>query len=82
MINENKYKELQKFILENFETTTNINDRLHSKDIINIARNNNFSFSDCKIAEVFKSLNLGKHRSHCNINSKVQSGYYFVIHKK
>jgi hypothetical protein len=76
-----KYGELRQFILENFETTTNRNDRLHTQDIINIAYNNKFSFSDCKIAEVFKSLHIGEHRSRCTINIKVQTGYYFLIYK-
>ncbi len=81
MKNENKYEPLRKFFLENFETTTNKNDRLHSRDIINIAYNNKFSFSDCKIAEVFKSMNLGEHRKQCNINRKIQYGYYYLIYK-
>ncbi len=63
-----KYDELRKFILENFETTTNIHDRLHTRDIINIVYNNKFKFCDCKIAEVFKSMNIGEHRKQCNIN--------------
>ena len=81
MKNDNKYEALRQFILENFETTTNIYDRLHSRDIVNIAYNNKFLFSDCKIAEVFKALNLGEHRSKCNINRKFQSGYYYIIYK-
>jgi hypothetical protein len=81
MKNENKYDELRQFILENFESTSNMNDRLHTRDIINIAYENKFLFSDCKIAEVFKSLNLGEHRKQCNINKKIQSGYYFLIYK-
>ena len=76
-----KYEELKNFLLENFEATTNKNDRLHTHDIINIAYNNKFSFSDCKIAEVFKSLNIGEHRKQCNINKKIQYGYYFLIYK-
>jgi hypothetical protein len=82
MNNNNKYDALRKFILENFETTTNINDRLHTRDIINTVYDNKFlSFSDGKIAEVFKSMNLGEHRSRCNIKRKVQTGYYFLIYK-
>ena len=76
-----KYDELRKFISENFETTTNIKDRLHTRDIINIAYNNKFLFCDIKIAEVFKSMNIGEHRKQCNINKKVQTGYYYVIYK-
>ena len=78
MKKDEKYDELRKFFLENFETTSNINDRLHTRDIINISYNNKFLFSDCKIAEVFKTLNLGEYRSKCNINKKVYSGYYFL----
>ena len=76
-----KYEVLRQFFLKNFETTTNMKDRLHTRDIVNIAQNNKFLFSDGKIAEVFKSLNIGEHRSRCNINRKYQSGYYYVIYK-
>ena len=77
-----KYEVLRKFISDNFETTTNINDRLHTRDIVNIVYDNKLlSYSDCKIAEVFKSMNLGEHRKQCNINKKIQYGYYFLIYK-
>ncbi len=81
MKGEEKYEELINFLLENFSTTTNINDRLHTRDIVEIAHNNKFLFADCKIAEVFKSLNIGEHRRSCNINKNIQSGYYKVIYK-
>ncbi len=76
-----KYDELRKFISENFETTTNIYNRLHTRDTINIAYNNKFKLCDVKIAEVFKSMNIGEHKSRCNTNKKVQSGFYYVIYK-
>ncbi len=77
-----KYEVLRKFISDNFETTTNINDRLHTRDIVNIIYDNKLlSYSDHKIAVVFKAMNLGEHRNRCNINRKVQSGYYFLIYK-
>jgi hypothetical protein len=81
MKREEKYEGLRQFFLDNFETTTNIHDRLHTKDIINIALNNKFLFSDCKIAEVFKSMNIGQHKKQCNIYCKIQTGYYYVIYK-
>lgn len=82
MKNNNKYDALRKFILENFETTTNINDRLHTRDIVNIVYDNKLlSYSDRKIAEVFKSLNIGEHRRSCTINRNIQSGYYYLIYK-
>ena len=81
MKREEKYEGLRQFFLDNFETTTSIHDRLHTRDIINVAMDNKFLFSDCKIAEVFKSLNIGQHRGKCNIHGKIQTGYYFIIHK-
>ena len=76
MDKEDKYKAMKEFILENFSTTTNIHDRLHTQDILNILANNKFLFSSAKMAQNFKSLNLGEHRKQCNINKKIQSGYY------
>lgn len=81
MKNSEKYEELRQFFLKNFETTTSIKDRLHTRDIINIATDNKFFFSDCKIAEVFKSMNIGEHRKQCNINRKVQYGYYNIVYR-
>ncbi len=77
-----KYEPLRKFILENFETSPNKNDRLHTRDIVNKVYDNKILLcSDGKIAEVFKSMGLGEHRSRCNINKKVQSGYYYLTYK-
>ena len=78
--NNHKYDTLKQFFSENFSSTTNKNDRLHTKDIIDIAYRNKFSFSDVKIAEVFKSMNIGEHRRGCTINRKIQSGYYYVVY--
>ncbi len=77
-----KYEILRKFFIENFETTSNINDRLHTRDIVNIVYDNKLlAYCDHKIAVVFKTMNLGEHRKQCNINRKVQSGYYNIIYK-
>ena len=78
---QEKYEPLREFLFINFETTTNRNDRLHTRDIVNIAYDNKMKYSDGKIAEIFKSLGLGEHRSRCNINKKVQSGYYNIRYK-
>ena len=76
-----KYDGLRDFFIENFETTSNMKDRLHTRDIIDIAYNNKFLFCDGKIAEVFKTMNLGEHRKQCNINKKIQTGYYYLTYK-
>ena len=80
MKKDEKYEELRQFFKKNFERTSNITDRLHTRDIVDIAYNNKFLFSDCKIAEVFKTMDLGEHRSKCNINKKIQTGYYYLIY--
>ena len=73
-----KYEELEKFISENFSTTTNMNDRLHTRDILDIFNRNKFLFSDSRMAEIFKTMNLGEHRRSCTINRAVKSGYYYL----
>ena len=56
MKNPEKYEPLKKFLTEHFETTTNKNERLHTRDIVNIVYNNKFmSYSDGKLQ---RSLNL------------------------
>jgi hypothetical protein len=78
-----KYEILRNFFIENFETTSNISDRLHTRDIVNIVYDNKLlAYCDHKIAVVFKTMNLGEHRKQCNINRKVQSGYYFLRYKE
>jgi hypothetical protein len=77
MKKEETYEELRQIFLKNFERTSNINDRVHTRDIINIAYYNKFLFSDCKIAEVFKTMDLGEHRSECNINKKFKQDIFF-----
>ena len=81
MKNDEKYEELKKFFLENFETTKNIFDRLHTKNIMNIANRNGFLFADCKMAQAFKSLDIGEYKKTCNIFGEVKTGYYFIIYK-
>ena len=80
MRNDTKYDPLRKFILENFERTSNKNDRLHTRDIVNIVYDNKLlSFSDRKIAELFKTLNIGEHRRSCNINRNTQSSNRILL---
>ncbi len=76
-----KYQKLREFILENFEATNNHRDRLHTQDIMNILSNNKLLFSTGKTAQVFKSMNIGEHKTNCRINSKTKSGYYFLKFK-
>ena len=76
-----KYMKIRAFILENFETTNNIKDRLHTQDILDILSKEDFSYSACNMARIFKGLELGKHRNDCIINSKNKAGYYCVRYK-
>ncbi len=76
-----KYKAMREFIKENFITTDKDKDRLHTETIINILSNNKHLFSTCKMAQVFKSMNIGKYRECCVINHKRKAGYYNIIYK-
>ena len=76
-----KYMKIRRFILENFETTRNIKDRLHTQDILDILSKKEFQYNNDDMAKIFKSLEIGKHRSSCVINSKNRAGYYFIRYK-
>ena len=73
-----KYDELKKFISENFTVTTNMNDRLHTRDVLVIFNRNKFLFSDSRMAEIFKSMNMGEHRRSCTINREVNLSFKFI----
>ena len=73
-----KYEEMRKFSLENFETTK---DRLHTQDILDILSRNGFSFDSGVMGKYFKSMEIGKHRSSCVINSQKKKGYYNIRYK-
>jgi hypothetical protein len=77
-----KYEAMRGFIKENFITTDNDKDRLHTETIINILRNNNFIYDPFVMAKVFKSVNIGKYREFCVINHKRRAGYYNIIYKE
>ena len=76
-----KYEAMREFIKENFMTTTDKRDRLHTETIINILNNNKYLFSTCKMAQVFKSMNIGKHANSITINHKEKAGYYNIIYR-
>ena len=76
-----KYMKIRAFILENFETTNNKKDRLHTQDILDILSKKDFSYSTCNMARIFKGLEIGKHRNDCIINSKNKAGYYYIRYK-
>ncbi len=76
-----KYEGMRRFIMENFETTSNKRDRLHTQDILDILGNNGFLFSTGRTAQVFKSMNIGEHRNNCVINYKAKAGYIYLKYK-
>ena len=78
---QEKYEPLKDFLFANFETTTNIKDRLHTQDIVDIVCDNEMKYSGHIIAQVFKSMDLGEHKKRCSINKKIHSGYYYIRYK-
>ncbi len=78
-----RYDRMREFIKENFETTSNKWDRLHTEDIIDILhRKGGFLYSTGKTAQVFKSMGIGEYKPNgCSINRKSKAGYIFLIYK-
>ena len=64
-----KFNEMRIFILNNFETTTNKFDRLHTEDIIDLLyRKGGFLYDTSRTAKVFKSMGIGEYKSSCRIH--------------
>ncbi len=78
-----KFEEMREFISNNFSTTTNKKDRLHTEDIIDILyRKGGFSHSTGKTAQVFKCMGIGEYKPNgCCINGKSKAGYYYILYK-
>jgi hypothetical protein len=76
-----KYMKIREFILENFETTNNMKDRLHTQDIIDILSEKDFSYSTCNMIRIFEDMEIGKHRSKNRINAETKAGYYYKRYK-
>ena len=49
-----EYLKIRDFIVDNFETTSNIKDRLHTQDILNILSKKEFQYSNDDMAKSFK----------------------------
>ena len=80
--NMDKYEGIKRFILENFETTENKWDRLHTQDIINIMSSNGFRYSTARTAQVIKSMGIGEYKPKvCSINGKTKAGYIYLKFK-
>lgn len=75
-----KYETMRAFIRENFMTTCDKKDRLHTETIISILNDNKFLYSTSKMAQVFKSMNIGEHRNNCSIKSTIKAGYYNIAY--
>jgi hypothetical protein len=73
-----RYDRMREFIKENFETTSNKWDRLHTEDVIDLLyRKGGFLYSTGKTAQVFKSMGIGEHKPKClKISSQAKSNYF------
>ncbi len=67
---------MRRFIMENFETTSNKRDRLYTQDILVILGNNGFHFSTGRTAQDFKSINISELKNNCVINYRAKAGLY------
>ncbi len=70
-----RYEDLRKFILKNFETTNNKWDRLHTEHIMDLLyRKGGFLYSTAKTSQIFKSMGIGEYKPNgCVINKKTKA---------
>jgi len=71
---------VEQFLLKNFKTTTNENDRLHTDDIYNIVIDNGYKGTKTTIGKIMVRIGIGVNNRNCNINEVKKAGYTNIMY--
>ena len=66
------------FILQNFITTNDNKDRLHTQDIADILNDKGYNLSLVEIGRIVNRTGLGKYHDKCYINKVKKGGFEFI----
>ena len=72
----------ERFILKNFKTTNNKEDKIFTEELHNILRENEYSLNIIEVGRLFNSLKIGKYNSNTSIkkdNKTVRKGGFEYI---
>ena len=69
---------IENFIMQNFRTTNDNKDRLHTDDITEILKHNNYKVDKISAGRLVNRMGIGKYNNKCNINNNRKGGYDFI----
>ena len=78
-IDDNKTKlTRQQFIKDNFITTDEKKDRLHTETICNILNKKGFKLNIIHMGRIFNEMQIGKYTNKCNIDKVKKGGFEYI----
>jgi len=81
-IDDNKTKlTREQFIKDNFITTDDKNDRLHTEFICDILNKKGFKLNKIHIGRLFNEMELGKYTNKCYIDKVRKGGFEYIKYK-
>jgi len=69
---------IEEFIIRNFKNTNDDKDRIHTEEINEILKRNNYKISLIESGRLFNSIGIGKYNDKCNINKIRKGGFQYV----
>jgi len=69
---------VEQFIIQNFQTTNNDKDRLHTDTITDILKLKGYSINIIETGKLINRIGLGKYNSKCNIDRVRKGGYDYI----
>jgi hypothetical protein len=78
-IDDNKTKlTKEKFIRDNFITTDDKNDRLHTETICDILNKKGFKFNTIYVGRLLNQMEVGKYTNKCSIDKVRKGGFEYI----
>ena len=74
----------ERFILKNFRTTENKDDKMHNEKISKLLQENRYVLSVVDVGRIFNSLNIGKHSHNVSIKNaegitRIKAGFEYIF---
>ena len=66
---------VEQYIIQNFKTTTNNKDRLHTEYISCLLTEKGYNITTVEAGRLFNRIGLGKYNEKCNVNGNRKKGF-------
>jgi uncharacterized protein YfkK (UPF0435 family) len=69
---------IHNYVIKNFKTTDDTNDRMHTKDICMLLKLAGYPITSIAVGKLMNSIGIGKYDAQCTINKVRAGGYKFI----